>query len=155
MSDKEIVQYRLAQLNIGGLRYPRDAPQLQGFIAALDPLNQVADTWPGFIWKHDNDETISIASEIFGSEVAANLSVWRDVESLRGFMECPQHATVMKRRRDWFVPIDQATLVLWWVRDSHIPDFMEGQERLTELRRCGPSLAAFDLDAIFPPPDYG
>ena len=49
VSDKEIIQYQLAQLNIGRLHYPRDAPQMQGFITALDPLNQVADTWPGFI----------------------------------------------------------------------------------------------------------
>jgi hypothetical protein len=68
-------------------------------------------------------------------------------------MECPQHAAVMRRRRDWFVPIDQATFVLWWVRDTYIPDFLEGQERLRKLRQFGSSLAAFNLEAVFPPPD--
>lgn len=93
--------------------------------------------------------------EIFGPDIVANLSVWHDVESLRGFMECPQHAIVMNRRHDRFVPIDQATFVLWWVRDSHIPDFLEGQERPRELRWFGPSVAAFNLDAVFPPPGDG
>ena len=100
MSDNGISRYQLAQLNIGRLRYPREALQMRDYCEALGPLSEIASTWPGFIWTHDSEETISIAEDLFGADIAANLSVWRGVESLCGFMECPRHAAVMKRRSE-------------------------------------------------------
>ena len=155
MSDKGFARFQLAQLNFGRLRYPRAAPQMRGYCEALGPVGQVALNWPGFVWIHDTEETIGIAAGLFGAGMAANLSVWRDVECLRGFMECPQHAAVMKRRDEWFVPMAEATFVLWWVPAGHIPDFVEGRERLLALRRDGPGPAGFDLDTVFPPPGGG
>ena len=155
MTDKGPARYQLAQLNVARLRYPRDAPQMRGYREALGPLSQVADSWPGFIWMHDDEATIGIACDLFGADIAANLSVWRDVESLRGFMECPQHAAVMKRRNEWFVPMTEATFVMWWVPARHIPEFAEARERLITFRRDGPSAAAFDLDTLFSPINGG
>jgi hypothetical protein len=154
MSDNEIAKFQLAQLNIGCLRHPRDTLQMHDFCEALGSVGHIALNWPGFIWIHDNAETIGIVTDLFGIGMVANLSIWRDIESLRAFMECPEHAAVMKRRNEWFVPMAAATFVLWWIPAGYIPNFMEGQERLTDLYRCGPCLAAFDLDAVFPPPDY-
>ncbi len=155
MSDEGPAKFQLAQLNIGRLRYPRNAPQMRDYRKALGPVGQVALNWPGFIWIHDDEETIGIAADLFGAGIAANLSVWRDTESLRGFMECPQHAAVMQRRNDWFVPTAEATFVLWWVLAGHIPDFAEGRERLLAFRRNGPGPAGFDLNTVFPPPGGG
>ena len=73
---------------------------MRDYCEALGPLSEIASTWPGFIWTHDSEETISIAEDLFGADIAANLSVWRGVESLCGFMECPRHAAVMKRRSE-------------------------------------------------------
>lgn len=143
--------YQLAQLNIGRLRHPREAPQLQGYRDALGPVTSIALAWPGFLWIHD-DSIIETAERLFGPGLAANLSLWRDVESLRAFMTCPQHAAVMARRGEWFVPLDEATFALWWVPAGHRPDLAEGRERLLRLRRSGPTPEAFDLDSVFPPP---
>jgi hypothetical protein len=155
MSDMEFAEYQLAQLNVGRLRYPRDAPQMRDYCEALGPVGQIARNWPGFIWIHDNEETIGIAADLFGPGLAANLSVWRDIESLRGFMECPPHAAVMKRRSEWFVPTVEATFVLWWIPAGYIPDFREGRDRLIAYRRNGPRPTGFDLDTAFPPPGGG
>lgn len=146
-----ISTYHLAQLNIGKLRCPRDAPQMQGYCQTLRPVTGIALNWPGFIWIHD-DSIIGMAERLFGPGMAANLSLWRDVESLRSFMTCPKHAAVMERRADWFAPTDEATFVLWWVPAGHIPILEEGHERLSLLRPEGPTCHAFDLDTTFPPP---
>ena len=37
------MSYLLAQVNIGRLRAPIDSPALAGFMAALDPVNAIAD----------------------------------------------------------------------------------------------------------------
>ena len=153
MPKEEFAKYHLAQLNIGRLRYQRDAPEMKGYCEALGAVGQVAVDWPGFIWMHNDADTIRIACELFGADIAANLSVWRDVESLRSFMECPRHAAVMQRRSEWSVPTEEATFVMWWVPLSHIPEFTEGRERLLAFRRDGPGPAAFDLEMVYSPPE--
>ena len=41
----------LAQVNIGRVLAPLDSDQLSGFVAALEPINALADAAPGFIWR--------------------------------------------------------------------------------------------------------
>ena len=84
--------------------------------------------------------------------MAANLSVWCDVESLENFMTCPEHAAVMERRAEWFVSKQEATFALWWVPAGHTPSLEEGCQRLMLLRHQGPTEQAFDLGSRFPPP---
>ena len=40
--------HHLAQLNVARLRAPIDSPLLADFVAALDPVNELADASPGF-----------------------------------------------------------------------------------------------------------
>ncbi len=143
--------HQLAQLNIGRLRHPRETPEMRGYREALGPVTAIALDWPGFIWIHD-DSIIGTAERLFGPGVAANLSLWRDAESLRAFMECPEHAAVMARRGEWFEPTEEASFALWWVPAGHRPDLEEARRRLALLRQAGPTPQAFDLDRLFPPP---
>ena len=39
-------RYHLVQVNIARLLAPLDSPQLAGFVAALDPINALADAAP-------------------------------------------------------------------------------------------------------------
>jgi hypothetical protein len=59
----------------------------------------------------------------------------------------------MRRRREWFVPMDQAFLVLWWVPKGHIPTIEEAKAGLELLRRKGPTAEAFTFRQSYPPPD--
>ena len=43
--------FHLAQLNIGRMVAPIDAPEVADFVAALDPVNAIADAAPGFVWR--------------------------------------------------------------------------------------------------------
>src|SRR4051812_49598656 len=41
----------LAQVNVMRLRAGLDTPELAAFVAALAPVNAVADGAPGFVWR--------------------------------------------------------------------------------------------------------
>ena len=41
----------VAQLNIGLPVAPLTEPALAGFVAALEPVNALADAAPGFVWR--------------------------------------------------------------------------------------------------------
>ena len=43
--------YHVAQCNIGQVLAPLDSPQLAGFVAALEPVNRMADEASGFVWR--------------------------------------------------------------------------------------------------------
>jgi hypothetical protein len=145
-------QFHLAQLNIGRLRFSRGAPELSDYDAALAAIMPIARLWPGFLWIHD-DSIIELSERAFGPRMAANLSLWADIESLETFMTCGAHAAVMERRNEWFDQTQDATFVLWWVPEDHRPEFKEACDRLALLRRQGPSPRAFDLKSRFPESD--
>ena len=44
-------EYHLAQLNIGRLNAPLESPPIADFVAALEPINALADASPGFVWR--------------------------------------------------------------------------------------------------------
>ena len=72
-----------------------------------------------------------------------NLTVWESIDALRGFVYRTAHLEPMRRRREWFVPLDAAHLVMWWIPAGVLPTIAEAAERLDLLRRDGPSPAAF------------
>jgi Domain of unknown function (DUF3291) len=41
--------WHLAQLNVGRMLGPIDAPEITDFVANLEPINAIADTAPGFV----------------------------------------------------------------------------------------------------------
>ena len=49
----------------------------------------------------------------------------------------------MKRRAQWFVPLDRPYFVMWWVPIGIVPTLAEALDRLARLRRDGPSPDAF------------
>ena len=99
------MDFQLAQVNIGRLQAPLDSPQLAGFMAALDPVNALADAAPGFVWRLQTEDGNATAVRAFewdqaGSEgVIMNMSVWESVEALAAFVYSEQHRQVLRRRR--------------------------------------------------------
>jgi hypothetical protein len=82
-----------------------------------------------------------------------NMSVWRDVESLNKYVYSSAHVEIMRRRREWFEPMRDAFLVLWWVPQGHQPSVTEAIAKLELLRTKGPTAEAFTFRKAFPPPD--
>ncbi len=147
--------YQLAQLNIGIIKGPIDSPVMAEFVANLDRINALAERSPGFVWRLQTAEGNATAIRPYpeNENMAVNLSVWQDVDSLRRFVFQSAHVEIMRRRGEWFVKMGEAFLVLWWVPKGHIPTIEEAKERLELLRRKGPTGEAFTFRQAYPPPD--
>jgi hypothetical protein len=147
--------YELAQVNIGILRAPLDSPQLADFVANLDPVNALAESAPGFLWRligEGNDATSVKGFEGEGPGLIINMSVWSSVESLSEFILDGEHLAIMRRRREFFEKMESAYAALWWVPVGIRPSVADAEERIAHLRTYGPTPTAFTLAKPFPPP---
>jgi hypothetical protein len=145
--------WHIAQLNVGRAVAPPGSQELADFMAALDRINALAESSPGFVWRLQSAS--GNATDILVSEdprSLVNMSVWSSVESLFAFVYRSGHTDVMKRRREWFEKPTEAHQVLWWIPAGHIPSIEEAMERLAHLRREGPALRAFTFSQRYLPP---
>ncbi len=150
--------FELAQVNIARLIAPLDDPRLADFVAALDPVNELADRAPGFIWRLQTDEGNATSIRAFewdagaSAGVITNLSVWTDADSLAGFVHSEGHRRVLRRRREWFERLPEAWTALWWVPTGQRPTTADAEWRIRHLRAHGPTPEAFTLQDRFPAP---
>jgi hypothetical protein len=146
--------FDLAQLNIGIIRGPMDSPVMADFAASLERINAVADESEGFVWRLQTEDGDATSIRPFEREdLLVNMSTWRDLESLTRYVYHSAHVELMRRRREWFEPMKDAYVVLWWVPRGHRPSVAEAIERLELLRRDGPSAQAFGFRNAFAAPD--
>lgn len=139
-----MAEYHLAQLNIARLLAPLDSPQLADFVAALEPVNALADGSPGFVWRLQTEDGDATSIRAFDDDMLiVNMSVWESAEALADFVYRSDHRSVLRRRREWFERMDEAYVVLWWVPAGHLPSIEEAKERLARLRNDGSSPHAF------------
>jgi Domain of unknown function (DUF3291) len=138
--------WHLAQVNVARPLEPLDSPRLEDFMAALMPVNAVADASPGFLWRLQTEDGDATAIRAFGDDrMMINMSVWESVEALRAFVHGEDHAAVLRRRREWFERLGEPETALWWVPAGTIPTVADAEERLTHLRDHGPTSYAFTL----------
>ena len=145
--------YQLAQVNIGILRAPIDAPETAEFVANLDRINALAETQPGFVWRLTGEGNNATDIQPFENPLGAiNMSVWTDPDALAAFVYRTAHRDIMRRRAEWFEKME-LFMCLWWVPIGHEPTPQEAIERLEILRQRGPSPEAFTFRQPFPAPD--
>lgn len=147
-------RYQLAQINIAALKAPLDSPELKDFVDNLDLVNSLAEGSEGFVWRLTGDGNDATSLRPFGDDIIVNMSVWRDVDSLRQFAYGnPKHIEILKRKREWFSRMKDAYMVLWWVPAGHRPTVQEAAQRLDLLRQKGPTAEAFHFGEAFSAPD--
>lgn len=146
--------WHLAQFNVARLRQPLEHPDTAGFIAGLEPINAFADSSPGFVWRlqDESGQSSSYVRAYAEPLMIINLSVWETPDDLRTFVFKTAHTEFLRRRREWFERMGEAFLVCWWVPAGEVPSVADAVDRLTQLQREGPSLAAFTLRDTFPAP---
>jgi hypothetical protein len=144
----------LAQVNVMRLRAPLDSPALAAFVAALDPVNALAEQAPGFVWRLKAADGNSTSIRIFEDDgLIVNMSTWQSPEALTDYVYRSAHAEIMRRRREFALPMGEAYLALWWVPRGHAPTIGEAEERLRHLRAHGPTAFAFGIRTPFPAPE--
>jgi hypothetical protein len=138
--------------NIGRPVAALDSAQLQAFMDGLDPINALAERAPGFVWRYTAEGTNNAtAARPFDDDVIVNFGVWESREQLWEFVYRTDHLDFLRRRREWFQPMSEPFMVLWWVPVGHIPSMAEALDKLERLRRDGPSPAAFTFRQPFDP----
>ncbi|NHB78012.1 DUF3291 domain-containing protein [Rhodobacter calidifons] len=112
----------LAELNVGRLPAPTDAPRVAEFMAALDRVNGLGKRMPGFVWMMEGSGepgTGNTETKIGGApQAVSNLTVRESVGTLEQF-------------------------VMWRLPAGHKPSLDEGQVRLKHREAHGDSLHAF------------
>jgi hypothetical protein len=145
--------YHIAQINIGRLVAPIEDPRIAGFVAQLDPINSLADTTPGFVWRlQSSSGNATDVTYNEDSSVMVNMSVWESIEALREYAYKSKHVAVFRERAKWFQKMDQPSYCLWWVTAGHVPTVAEGRERLEHYQRHGASPLSFWFSQLFPSP---
>jgi heme-degrading monooxygenase HmoA len=148
------VGHHLAQFNVATLRAPLEAPQSAGFRDALDQINALAESHPGFVWRATGEGFDSAQpSESQNPLYLQNLSVWESPEALAAFAYRTEHREYVRRRAEWFEPNDGPSFVLWWIPAGSVPTEAEGAARLARLATEGPGPEAFDFRHRVAPPD--
>lgn len=144
--------FQLAQVNIGRLLHPQDAPEVADFMNNLGRINALAESMPGFVWRLVGEGDSATDVQAFDDpSILINMSTWTDLEGLRDFVYRSEHLDFMRRRREWFEVPTETIMALWWVPAGHRPTPAEAVERLTHLRANGASPYAFSFKQPFPP----
>lgn len=144
----DVVEHHLAQINVARPRAGLDEPVMSGFVSAMARIGQLAANSRGFVWQFGDGEPVTHEG------LVVNLSVWTGYEPMREFVYRTRHASFIRRRGDWFLPVEQPSTALWWVPVGQEPAIGDGLRRLAVLRQRGPSPSAFGLRqaADAPPP---
>jgi hypothetical protein len=146
-------EWQLAQINVGRLVAPQGDARVQPFFDALDRINALADSSPGFVWRLQSESgNATDISSTHDPLFLVNMSVWSNVDALFNFVYRSAHTPVMAQRRQYFGPFEGAYQALWWVPAGHRPTVDEGLSRLWRLDRYGPGPQAFTFKARYPVP---
>lgn len=144
--------HEIALINVARLVAPADSPIVAEFMEALDPINELADSSHGFVWRFQTDDGNATAVRPYDDDqVLINISTWTSIEALSDYVYRSMHTTYLRRKREWFDRMDDATIALWWVPAGHRPGVEEAVARLELLRRHGPVPDAFTFRQRFTP----
>jgi hypothetical protein len=144
------MDYHLAQVNIALMHAPLTDPIMADFVANLGIINAAADRAPGFVWRLQTAEGDATALRVFDNDyLLINMSVWKSVEALFDYTYKSDHASVFRRRKEWFERMDAPTIALWWMPAGHLPTPDEAKLKLEHLQQHGATPLAFTFKQRF------
>jgi hypothetical protein len=144
--------YYIAEFNISRLKAPLDSPIMKEFVDFLAPVNRFGEQTPGFIWRlatPDGQPSTYLPPAYPDNMIVTNLTVWKDIESLKYFVYHTVHSYFLRNRKQWFDQFIEQRFVLWWVHQNHRPVLEEAKQKLLFLQENGPTSHAFTLQAAF------
>jgi hypothetical protein len=145
-------RFHLAQVNIARARGEMTDPVMAEFAAALSEINALAERTPGFVWRLQTEDGDATAIRPYDDpRILINLSVWTDLDALRGYVFRSEHARYMRRRREWFERFERVYVALWWVPAGHRPPVAEAVDRLAHLEAHGATPNVFTFAEPFGP----
>ncbi|MEM1123643.1 MAG: DUF3291 domain-containing protein [Bacteroidota bacterium] len=137
---------QLAEINIAHMKAAQDDPIMKEFVDFLNPINQLAEESPGFVWRLVGEPT---EPSPWHHMVIINMSVWESIEALKHFTYNTVHSYFVRSRKKWFEHMERPHYVMWWVEEGHIPTLAEATKKLELLDKNGPTQAAFTFARPF------
>jgi heme-degrading monooxygenase HmoA len=135
------------------MRAALDDPVMAGFVERLAPLNALADSSPGFVWRLQDEEGDATAIRVFEDEqILFNLSVWQSMQALEAYTYKSAHVEAVRARGEWFERMARPGLVLWWVAAGVLPTVEDAHARFELLWEQGPTRVAFTFRDRFEVP---
>ncbi len=139
----------LAEINISRLIHPIGHPAVAEFTDNLERVNAIADRMDGFIWRYVDASGNATDTQIDDDpNVIVNVSVWRDVAALEGFVWGTLHKQFYAKRDQWFSAMDSMSFAMWWVEEGHEPSIAEATARLAHYNTHGATDHAFGWDYL-------
>ena len=146
-------KFHLAQFNVAWLLEPMEHPRIKDFRDAIDPIHDLAEEAPGFVWRLAEDgQADAVGLRPLGEDGVINCTVWETREAMEAFVYKGVHGKALKRRMEWFHPPEKPSVVLWWVPAGHHPTLEEALGKLELLRASGGTAEAFSPRQRFSPP---
>jgi hypothetical protein len=133
----------IAQINIAQMKAPLESDVMKEFRDFLAPVNLLAESSPGFIWRYSDENAHELEYPWENEMLIVNMSVWENVEALQDFTYKTVHSYFIKSRKKWFHQLGHPHTVLWWVEEGHIPTLVEAKEKLASLEKYGPTEDSF------------
>ena len=134
----------LVQANIAQLKAPIDHAMMADFVANIEPINALADNSPGFIWRFQEDDDSAVINRLFENDLMIfNMSVWTNRTALIDYVYKTDHVKIMRRKNEWFLPMDKMHYVLWYIEKEKLPTPHDAKTRLMHYWHHGPSPYAF------------
>jgi hypothetical protein len=147
-----MVDCHLAQANFAHMRGALDDPVMQGFVSQLGYINSVADKSPGFVWRLQSETGDATAIRVFDDElILFNMSVWESTGSLFDYVYHSDHGQAFRDRRNWFLPLERPTLILWWIPKGSLPSVEEAVAKLEHFEKQGPGSDVFTFKNQYSP----
>lgn len=146
--------YHLAQINIAHAVADLDDPQMAGFIAQIEAINQLAERSPGFVWRYQTAEggSSTYANLFEDKRLLFNLSVWENPQTLRDYVYDSAHLELLRAKAQWFAKPEKPHLAMWWIPAGTLPEVDDAIERLHHLQEHGASERAFNYRSLYPAP---
>lgn len=133
----------VAQINIGTMVAPTDDPTVAEFMEALDRVNSIADTAPGFVWRLQTEDGNATSIHAFPDPLQlVNMSVWESIDALTAYVYRSEHVDFFRRRAEWFVA-DAKRVAIWHVEPGEVPDIDDAVRRVEFQERRGRSPYSF------------
>ncbi|MBL8396837.1 MAG: DUF3291 domain-containing protein [Candidatus Accumulibacter sp.] len=147
--------FHIAQVNVARAKADMESEIMQGFVSRLDEINALADCAEGFVWRLQEDSGSATSIRVFDDPLLlVNLSVWKNLESLKQYVYKSLHVELIRDREGWFNKMGEAHQALWWVPAGHIPSVQEAKQKLEHIRKHGPTPEAFTFAKAQPMPSH-
>lgn len=147
------MKFHLAQTNVGIPKYSYEDPRFAEFVDNLDRINALADSSPGFVWRYVAEDETEAGGEVFGDDnMLFNMLLWESKEVLMNYVYHTDHLEILRKRDEWFEPMERPIQAMWWVPEGTLPTVTEAKHRLELVKLNGPTEDTFRFRHFFEAP---